>query len=379
MPRFIFWLLLFLTPLFGQGPVVLFSLDGQAADAFSAKTMPQVWRLAQKGRTGRALPPFPSTTFNGHATLATGCWPEHHGIVANGWFDPLLGEIAYGAKADLLQREPLWVAATRSGVKTAIFNWPCGEKDWEGVSPAVLKPFQRRQDDREALTFVGDALRGGANLVLAYLTGIDSEGHRYGPGSAEVLRKLRATDQILGLWLRRAMASHPGIRIILTGDHGMAPMKRRISLPAVLEGLNPRLYAHGGSAYVYLSTPLERLEAAQRLRAEGLEVWERGSLPETFHLGGNPRVGDLVVRAPLGTWLSYAGGPEEAEGRIGAHAYPPEEPAMHVWLVVLGAGKGTLGNIPLWDIAPTVANWLNIHWAQEPDGRPVPALCPPTR
>jgi predicted AlkP superfamily pyrophosphatase or phosphodiesterase len=354
--------------------VVLFSLDGQAAEAFSARTMPRVWRLAQMGQTGRALPPFPSTTFNGHATLATGCWPEHHGIIANGFVDPELGEVPYGAKADLLQREPLWVAATRSGVKTAVFNWPCGDTAWQGVDPAMPKPYRGRQEDREALAFVDHALAGGASLVMAYLTGIDSEGHNFGPESPEVRRKLLATDRLLAPWLRRTLAAHPGLRIVLTGDHGMATMKRRVSLGPLLEDLHPHLIAHGGSAYVYLPKPLARLEAAQRLRAEGLEVWERASLPDRFHLKGNPRVGDLVVLAQVGTWLSTTGALEQAEGRAGAHAYSPEEPAMQSWLVVLGAGKGNLGKVPLWDIAPTLASWLNIRWAQEPDGRPVAGL-----
>lgn len=374
MPRCLVWIFLLLSPLCGQGPVVLFSLDGMAADAFSARTMPQVWRLAQKGRTGRALPPFPSTTFNGHATLATGCWPEHHGIVANGFVDPELGAVPYSAKADLLQREPLWVAATRSGLRTAVFNWPCGDKGWQGVEPTLLKPYMGRQPDREALAFVDGALKQGTDLVMAYLTGIDSEGHHFGPNSPQVRQKLRTTDRLLGPWLRKALAARPGLRVILTGDHGMATMARKVAVPAILDGLQARIIPHGGSAYIYLPQPDQRPEAARRLRAEGLEVWDRDNLPESFHLKGSPRVGDLVVRARLGSWLSFAGDPEEAEGRVGAHAYPPEEPSMHIWLVVLGAGQGTLGQVPLWDIAPTVSHWLNIRWAQEPDGRPIPAL-----
>ncbi len=49
---------------------------------------------------------------------------------------------------------------------------------------------------------------------------------------------------------------------------------------------------------------------------------------------------------------------------------------MHAWLVVLGAGRGPLADVPAWDIAPTVASWLGIQWAQAPDGRPVAALLP---
>lgn len=374
MIRYLLWALLGMAPLFCQGPVVLLSFDGQAADGFTARTMPGVWRIAREGRTGRAVPPFPSTTFNGHATLSTGCWPEHHGIVANAFADPVLGEDLYGDKASLLQREPLWVAATRSGVKTAVFSWPCGDSAWQGVEPALLKPYGGRPKEGEALAYVDQALKKGARLVMAYLAGTDNVGHHFGPGSPEVLNRLRAIDRLLAPWLRKALATHPGLRIVLTGDHGMARMQRKLSLPAILDGLHTRLYAHGGSAYIYLSQPAARIEAARRLRAEGLEVWDRESLPEALHLRGNPRVGDLVALAPLGTWLSTDGGQEEDEGRVGAHAYLPGEPTMHGWLVVLGAGRGHLGQVPLWDIAPTIAHWLNLRWAQPPDGRPIAGL-----
>jgi hypothetical protein len=41
---------------------------------------------------------------------------------------------------------------------------------------------------------------------------------------------------------------------------------------------------------------------------------------------------------------------------------------MHTWLVLLGVGQGSLGAVPLWDLAPTIASWLDIRWAQPPDG-----------
>ena len=90
-------------------PVLMLSADGLGANQFTAHTMPKLWALSEEGRRGEGLPPFPATTFNGHATMATGCWPEHHGIVANGYLDPTtktyVGNASY---VEQLQREPLW-------------------------------------------------------------------------------------------------------------------------------------------------------------------------------------------------------------------------------------------------------------------------------
>ena len=228
------------------------------------------------------------------------------------------------------------------------------------------------------MAYCESALADGAKLVMAYLSGTDEEGHLHGPASPEVKAKLKRLDDELAPWLTRLMADHPGLRVILTADHGMAAMKHRIHLPTVLDGIPVELISHGGSAYVYLKNPADRARAQARLRKAGLTVWARASVPARYHLGRSARVGDLVVLAPLGTWLSQARNSREdaAEryGRAGAHAYPPEAKPMHAWLVVLGDGHGPVAPVPAWDIAPTVAQWLGIHWAEAPDGRPVARL-----
>ena len=35
------------------------------------------------------IPAYPSLTFPNHYTLVTGLYPEHHGIVANKFYDPV--------------------------------------------------------------------------------------------------------------------------------------------------------------------------------------------------------------------------------------------------------------------------------------------------
>jgi hypothetical protein len=138
--------------------------------------------------------------------------------------------------------------------------------------------------------------------------------------------------------------------------------------------------AHGGSAYVYLQGPDTGplSEVIRRARLAGLKIWTREDAPEEFHLEKHPRVGDVVVLAPMGTWLGMGRSPEaqaaEKAGRTGAHGYAGTSPEMHTWFVVLGAGKGALGEVPLWNVAPTLASWLGVSWTRPPDGRPVPAL-----
>ncbi len=364
------------------GPVVLLSFDGLSAAHFSAASMPRVWKLSEAGFRGEGIPPFPCTTFNGHVTLATGCWPGHHGVVANAFVDPAQGFVGYSGTAEQLQREPLWVAATRSGVPTAVYHWVAATGPWEGVRPWRLQRYDPKAHDRDALAFVDRALAEGASLVMAYLSGIDTEGHLQGPRSGDVKAKLQATDALVGPWLERLLARRQGVRVVLVADHGMAAMAKGVDLVDLLEGLPVTVVAHGGSAYVYLTgaAPGALAEVLRRTRGAGLQAWPRAEAPAEFRLEDHPRVGDAVVLAPMGTWLGMGRNPAEraAEraGRTGAHGYAGSPAEMHTWLVVLGAGKGALGEVPLWDVAPTLAAWLGIAWVRPPDGAPVPALVP---
>ena len=359
------------------GPVLLMSFDGLAAQQFSARTMPRFWKLSQQGQRGEGLPAFPSTTFTGHATLATGCWPDHHGIVANAFIEPGSGLVPYSARAEYLQREPLWVAATRSGVRTAVFHWPCATGPWEGVKPWRLENFQLDTPDRAALAFSAAALRDGAQLVMTYLSGTDSPGHYHGPASRQARAQLARLDAEIAPWVERMLKRHPDLRVLLLADHGMAKMEHKLDVRPLL-GQPSTILAHGGSAFVYLTAPLAPGVEAQ-LTALGLQVNRRQELAANLHLGANPRVGDLVLQAPIGTWISQARNAQEARkeliGRAGAHGYAPEHPEMHTWLVALGTGRTTaIAPAPLWNIAPTIGHWLGIRWQQEPDGVPIKEL-----
>ncbi|MBS1766207.1 MAG: alkaline phosphatase family protein [Acidobacteria bacterium] len=368
----VFCLLLICAMLGAQPKVVLLSFDGLASRSFTARTMPRLWKLSRTAATGEGIPPFPSTTFNGHATIATGCWPEHHGIVANSYVDPGQGYVAYTAVADQLLREPIWISSTRSGVKAAVWHWPCATGPWQGQTCWRMEPFKPGTADPDALAFCDAALKDGAQLVMAYLSGMDAEAHHHGPRSREAFDKLRATDALLAPWIEKVRAADPDTRIILCADHGFARVPHRVSLPKLLDGLPTHAVAHGGSAFVYLQDPKDASAVLARLHRAGLRAWTRATLPTRFHLAGSPRAGDIIVAAPMGTWLSQATTPQDAAkerlGRVGCHAFDPAYSEMHTWLVVFGGKRGRLGQVPLWDLAPSVGELLGIHWAQTPDG-----------
>jgi hypothetical protein len=74
--------------------VVLVSLDGFRYDYPVKWGAPHIQEIASTGATAPdgMLPSYPSITFPNHVTLVTGLYPEHHGIVANTFYDPARGE-----------------------------------------------------------------------------------------------------------------------------------------------------------------------------------------------------------------------------------------------------------------------------------------------
>ena len=66
---------------------VIISLDGLRWDYLDTYDVPFMQQLAREGVKAVMQPSFPSKTFPNHYTLATGLTPDHHGIIANTFWD----------------------------------------------------------------------------------------------------------------------------------------------------------------------------------------------------------------------------------------------------------------------------------------------------
>jgi predicted AlkP superfamily pyrophosphatase or phosphodiesterase len=54
-------------------------------------------------RAERLVPVYPSSTFPNHVSVATGTYPDRHGIVDNEFFDRARGAFDRAAEADWIQ------------------------------------------------------------------------------------------------------------------------------------------------------------------------------------------------------------------------------------------------------------------------------------
>ena len=68
--------------------VIVVSMDGVRHDYLDRAPFPAFGRIAREGlRAARLVPVYPSNTFPGHVSLATGATPAVHGIVDNRFWD----------------------------------------------------------------------------------------------------------------------------------------------------------------------------------------------------------------------------------------------------------------------------------------------------
>lgn len=375
--------------------VVVLSWDGVRHDYPDRLPLPGLARLAEQGvRAGRLIPVFPSNTFPGHVSLATGTYPDRHGIVDNHFIDAERGRYRMSSDAGWIQAEPLWIAAERQGVPAATYFWVGSESDWHGQGTRYrIAPFDRDRPEalkvEQILHWLALPAAERPRLIMSYWAGADHDGHEHGPDSGTVDEQLRGQDAQLARLLAGMdeLGVWPYTTLILVSDHGMTRTGAYLDIRGALQRAGVAAQVTGASvANVYLEDPAadERAIAAISTLepAEKVHVYRRDELPNALRLAHPTRTGDLVALTEppfsfsrpdgfpgrLQTWLFALG------VGFGGHGYDPRHPDMGG--VFFAAGRGVPNDLVLpevhqIDLAATVARLLSIEPPRQSEGRPI--------
>jgi arylsulfatase A-like enzyme len=378
--------------------VILLSMDGVRHDFLARDELPAFERMAREGARAEALVPvFPSTTFPNHVSLATGTYPDRHGIVANKFVDAELGAFDYGNDARFLEAEPLWAAAERQGVPVATFFWVGSETDWRGVGARYRRaPFDSKIGEaekvRQILAWLDLPEDERPGLVMSWWHGADHAGHRHGPDAEETRAALRAQDRELGSLLAGldARDAWAETTLLVVSDHGMTRYERTVDVREVLReaGIGARVIHAVATAQVHLKKRTDRERALALLRAlPDLEAWPRDEVPARLRYR-HPRAGDLVALAapPLALLPARDRGSRFGPllrlfgGASGAHGYDPAHVAeMAGIFVAMGRGVAPRARLPrvrAIDVAATTAGLLGIEPPAGSEGEPIPGIRP---
>jgi hypothetical protein len=286
---------------------------------------------------GRSLTtPVPSTTAASITSLGTGLPPGRHGLVGYQSRIPgttsLLNALDWDPSIDPARYQPypdVFSRAAREGIATTVVSKR--RFATSGLTRAALRGGTYRGADTvgERVAAVDAAFTDAAGqpaLVYAYDSDLDSTGHRHGPRSAEWHAQLRATDTLAE---QLADSLPPGVRLLVTGDHGMVHVdpEHRIDVEAepglvddvVLVGGEARfrhVYTRDGAAGDVAARWADWLgdRALVRTRDQACAEGWFGPVDERVV----PRIGDVVVAA-LGTHVVLLPSVWPRESRMRGH------------------------------------------------------------
>lgn len=326
---------------------VIVSLDGFRWDYPQMYETPFFDQMAREGVKATMIPSFPSKTFPNHYTMATGLVPDHHGIVANSFWDPERKEVykmnkpATRNDASYYGGEPIWVTAQKQGIKTGNVYWVGSGIAVKGEHPTYYQVYDKKprlsQTERvaEVLRMLRLPEADRPQLVMLYFEDSDTYGHTYSPFSQETRKCIARLDALMRfLW--EGLQSLPfakDVNLIVTSDHGMATVSadRFVPIKHLLKEEWYTLIDGNLPAQIY-TQPQFRDSVYHALKdLNHVRVWKKEDIPAYLNYGSNPRVGDIIVLPDLG-WLV-----EEGNKTLpGAHGFDPTYDDMQVMFRACG-------------------------------------------
>lgn len=398
--------------------VVVVLFDGFApAELDAAKPTPNFDRLKREGAWSRHLvPAFPTISLINHTTYETGCWPEHHGIMSNYFYDPVRGAFNEHnpdvADADWhIGCEAMWEAAERQGVKTAVFNWVGRWSHKRGKLSFFANadmPWAERESNAvildKAVKLLHDTGADHPRLIALYFDIPDHVAHFDGVAGAKTQAAVRDCDAIVGK-LMAAIKSMPRGRegtLVVGTDHGMMDVGPMINSGRLMTqyDIKGKVSADGASAFFYLDKgeSADRVQAALNVHPEAYTVYRRGHYPAFTHLGTGPRAGDLLLVAKppywivdpsqVPGWASWLGvnrfWPAIFTPPVGGvkatHGYDPRIVQMHGIFYAWGSGVSheEVKRLDMIDIHPTVMSLLGLQPGRPVDGKALTLSAPGT-
>ncbi len=331
--------------------VVILSIDGCRWDYPSMANMPNLAKMAKTGVKAEAIiPAYPTKTFPNHYTMATGLYPDHHGIVQNSFYDPDLDKRFTMGNRMMVQDslfwegEPIWVTAGRQGVRAASFFWVGTETD-QYFKPSRRKyfddqiPFSTRIDSVVSWLYLPEEMR--PQLLMFYFEEPDGTGHNFGPDAPETRSMLEHLDSLVGVVANRVRQAEKelsiSINFIVTSDHGMGyiPPGQTIYLTDYVRNEQLANIAGGNPVWILQPAPGQSDSVFGALsNVPHLKVWHKDRLPAHYHYGTHKRIFDLVVEADAGWGVEIE--KRKREPSPGTHGYDPQNPDMHAIFYATG-------------------------------------------
>ncbi|XP_058443625.1 bis(5'-adenosyl)-triphosphatase enpp4-like [Malaya genurostris] len=364
---------LLLLPLFGNvspsgssGPsagssssvLIIVSYDAFRTEYLQRNTTSFMNELRRNGTTAQYLRNvFPTKTFPNHHSIATGVYPNQHGVMANGLYDHGRGKLNYSYELFHFDDElvPIWVLNQQSGGHSGCMMWPGSNFPYtkSNISCSHIQPFNLTTpwNDRVDTVFkwIQDPSKP-ANLVLLYIEEPDYYGHIYSPESDRVAQLIVKLND-LTRYLYEKIAEFgmvERVNVLHLSDHGMDSVMPKNFIN--LTGFAPAdvKYDVYGSTPVLQIVPKVKQQTADLYRAlwnasirnGNFDVYTLENLPPRWHFNNSQRTGPITAVAKLGYGFDDMWGLANfyrktfnvsitPDTKYGVHGYDNDIPIMH--------------------------------------------------
>ena len=332
--------------------LVLVSIDGFRWDYLDWPQATNMRSIAAQGsRVIKLRTVYPSKTYPGHLSIATGLQPTQHGVIDNYFCRSDRSDCYSMGKGrkdpSWLAGIPLWTLVEQQGGRASTFFWPESDAPFSNTLPTDYRPYDGRvphlQRVQQAIDWLALPADKRPDLVTLYFSVVDSASHTYGPAAPATLTAINEVDrQIAVLW--QAIESintqqDANINLMLVSDHGMSEVDPNLFIDtSTLPRPKGFKRVNGSTRVTYyqrdtdadidgLADALDRMSEGRWRRLSSLDLAER-------NFENHPGVGDVIIETAPPRVFRRGGG-KNADLR-GMHGYPATVEDMAAFLVAAG-------------------------------------------
>ena len=327
------------------------------------------------------VPVYQSTTFPTHVSMATGVYPDKHGIMHNSFYDREKGSYSYSPEANWIQSKPIWAYLEEKGIKTATYFWVGSETAWNGINITYNKfPFSNSVSEETKIQQIIDWLSlpdtERPRLIMTWWHGIDSVAHKHGMNHISVAKKFAEQDGHLLDLINKIEAEDlwKKLTLIVVSDHGMTDISNFINVKEILKKADIQAKTSIGPAvaHIFLEDQKDLSKAIKVFqRNKFLEVKSKVEISNTLHLVHPTRTGDIVIltKAPNMLVSRKSNNPP-----IGMHGYNPENNKDMEGIFLAYGNKvkpSQINKVKQVDVAPTILSLMNIDIPTYMEGKKI--------
>lgn len=372
--------------------VILISCDGFRYDYVERFQPPNINKFIEEGVAAASMiASYPTKTFPNHYTIATGLYPENHGLVDNSFYDPQRDKEYRIRDREVVEDgswyggTPIWVNAEKNGLTAASYFFVGSEADIQGVRPSYYFRYKGSTPNEERVRQVLEWLKlpkkKRPRFISMYFSNMDDAGHRYGPSDDKKIKKaLFELDEVLGALFDGVKASGLPVNIIIVSDHGMVDVKQDqlINIDAFKQDEKYRIVNNGALAHVYLEEGVAKEEVFAYLqeRATHCKVYDIQDFPH-YTNKTDKRLGDLIILPDYAYYLADSRRIGMIQsGRFsqgGEHGFHPDFMEMHTIFYANGPAFKRGMKIPSFEnihVYPLICEILGLPIPEKIDGMP---------